>query len=172
MPEKPEVDESDYQLSTGDQLPTEGNVVHEIEESDDATENENELSEEFLANEEKFLHSIDEHFEQIGLSGYLEGREFYIKEVDEFQAPAAISDRGEYTYYLEGILTAEFDTLTDQEQYDLLTQIYIGEIEYYGENMFEVESIDLISDTDTFTRYSGSRTAHSLEKNGEEFLRW
>ncbi|MEC5423857.1 hypothetical protein QGM71_10180 [Virgibacillus sp. C22-A2] len=164
VPEMPSVDESNYQLSTSDQISIGDNDLDESEVNSQEIDDD-ETSEYFAGLEERYLSSLYEHFEQIGLINYLEGGKFYIKDTEVFQTPAAISDRREYTYYLDGTLTTDFGALTENEQYELLTKINFGEFEFYEGHMFDVDSIELISGTDVLTR-----TTNSLDKNGERFL--
>jgi hypothetical protein len=170
VPEMPTVDESSYQLSTSDKLPTDNNSLDESEMNNQEIEDDNETSEYFGGLEERFLNSMYEHFEDIGLIKYLEGGKFYIKDTEVIQTPSSISDTREYTYYLDGTLTTDFDALTENEQHELLTKINFGEVEFYEGHLFEVESIELVNGTDIFTRYSGSRTTNKIEKNGEMFF--
>lgn len=59
----------------------------------------------------------------------------------------------------------DFNTLTESEQFDLLSSINIVEyFEYYEGHQFSVNSIELSNESDVFFVSSGS-----LEKNGESF---
>lgn len=165
VPEMPKVDESSYQLSTSDQLPTGGNSGDEPEWNDQTIEDDQETSEYFAGLEERFFNYLYEHFEEIGLINYLEDEKFYIEDTKMFQTPPAISDRREYTYYLSGNLTNDFTALQEEKQYELLSNIYFGESQFYEGHMFDVISIDLTIGPDLFTR-----NVNTVEKNGERFI--
>lgn len=167
VPEMPKVDESNYELSTSDTIPTESQ--EEVKETNDDVNVDSEVSEYYAKFEEQFLNSLFDHFEDIGLLQYFEGGKFYIKDTEIFQTLPTIEGRREYVYFLDATLTNDFELLTEQEQYELLSSIDIANSEFYEGNMFDVESIELIGDSDVFTRYSGSRTANLIEKNGEAF---
>lgn len=164
VPEMPSVDESNYQLSTSDEIFTEDNSLDKSKVNSQKIEDDVETSKYFAELEERYLNSLYEQFEQIGLIKYLEDGQIYIKDTDVFQVPAAISDRREYTYYLSGSLTYDFNTLTENEQFELLDKVNLSEYQFYDGHQFDVASLNLTNDSDTYTL-----TSSTLNKNGESF---
>ncbi|MBS4207116.1 membrane lipoprotein lipid attachment site-containing protein [Bacillus sp. FJAT-50079] len=162
--EMPIVDESNYQLSTSEELPFNDSNVDEQEFNNQETEDDKDTSEYFAELEQRYLDSMYEHFNDIGLIEYLNGGNFNVKDVEVFENPPAISDRREYTYYLEGTLTSDFNALTENEQFDILSRLNFGSYEFYEGHQFDVKSLELSNGSDIYIR-----TSSSLEKNGESF---
>lgn len=95
------VGESNYELSTSDKIFTEENSLDGLKVNNQEIKGDNETSEYFAGLEERYLKSMYEQFEQIGLLKYLKDEKIYIKDTEVFQNPLAISDLREYKYYLE-----------------------------------------------------------------------
>ncbi|MGP4066384.1 hypothetical protein ACTWPF_15880 [Oceanobacillus sp. M65] len=123
-----------------------------------------ETSDYFKELEQRYLDFMYDHFTENGLIKYLDGGNFNIQDVEVFEDTPAILDRREYTYYLEGKLTSDFNSLTENEQFDILSRLNFGNYEFYEGHQFDVESLELSNGSDTFIK-----TSSSLEKNGETF---
>ncbi|MUK87773.1 hypothetical protein GMD78_05070 [Ornithinibacillus sp. L9] len=80
-----------------------------------------------------------------------------------FESPAYPFSR-QYTFYLEGMLTNDFNTLKENQQFELLERTNFGQYQFYDGHQFDVVSLNLTSDSDTYTI-----TSSSLDKNGESF---
>lgn len=110
-----------------------------------------------------YMELMNLHFEDVGLLKYIEGGA--VTAADIKKVPSSInSDTFVYTYFLEGVLTEDFNGLTENEQFKLLDSVEVGSYEFYWGHQFDVGNLTLTNDSDTYTI-----TYESLTKNGENY---
>lgn len=112
-----------------------------------------------------YMELIHLHLDEIGLLKYIEGGKLNVANIETVESQLN-PDTFEFTYYLEGRLTNEFNTLTDNEQLDLLDGfVYTNRLEYYWGHKFDTMTFNLTSNSDTYTiQYN-----EPVLKNGESF---
>lgn len=136
-----------------------------LESSSKSTKEEQNVNQDQDKLKNEYLGMVRQHFKKIGLLNYLEGEKV---KVADWSAVDTSTDQSqsqfEYTLFLEGKLSNDFETLTENEKFKLLDSVDFGSWEYLNGNGFNVKTLSLKSGTNVY-----SITDHTLEKNGEKY---
>lgn len=152
--------------------PLSGNETYSDDETLDGQAPEDKVSkvyDEAQVNEEEldrwYMELMNLKFNDTQLLNYIDGGEVYAANIEVNKIEGQTNNH--YAYILEGNLTSKFNTLTVNEQYDLLNSIGtpISVYDYYMGQAFDTEKVQLINGSDIYTI-----TLYDIKKNDEPFI--